>query len=76
MKDGKHYIGYTNDIQRRLEEHNSGKNKSTRHRRPFKIIYKEQFFNLSEARQREREIKKYKGGNEFKKLINKLAQSY
>jgi len=25
-KDGKLYIGYTNDLKRRLEEHNSGKN--------------------------------------------------
>ena len=34
LKDNKRYIGSTNEIQRRVEEHNSGKVKSTRNRIP------------------------------------------
>ncbi|MBK6912191.1 MAG: GIY-YIG nuclease family protein [Ignavibacteriales bacterium] len=35
LKDNKRYIGSTNEIQRRVEEHNSGKVKSTRNRSPL-----------------------------------------
>ena len=41
LKDGKRYTGITDDVERRLEEHNSGQVKSTKHRTPFKIIYYE-----------------------------------
>lgn len=68
-KDNRYYIGYTSDIKMRLIWHNEGKNVSTKHRRPLKLIYKEEFPTKKEAIQRERKIKSYKGGNEFKKII-------
>ena len=37
LKDKNHYIGSTNDIQRRLIEHNSGNVDSTKHRIPFTL---------------------------------------
>lgn len=58
LKDNKLYIGSTDNIERRLVEHNSGKNKSTKHRRPFVVVYKEEFTNIREARLRERQFKK------------------
>ncbi len=39
LKDDAHYIGYTNNLRKRIEEHNSGKNFSTKSRRPLKLIY-------------------------------------
>ena len=39
LKDGKHYIGFSNDLKRRLEEHNSGLVKSTINRKPMELIY-------------------------------------
>ena len=69
LKDNKYYIGSTNDIDRRLEEHNVGKVTSTRYRRPLKVIYKEECSSLSEARRRELVIKKMKGGIQFKALL-------
>ncbi len=69
FKDGKYYIGFTEDIEKRLIWHNSGKNTSTKYRTPFELIYKEIFENKKTAMKRERQIKSYKGGNEFKKLI-------
>ncbi len=50
-------------------DHNKGKNRSTKSRKPFKLIYKETFNNYKQARNREKEIKLYKGGFKFKKLI-------
>ena len=41
LKDGDLYTGSTNNLKRRFEEHNLGKEKSTRYRRPFELIYYE-----------------------------------
>ncbi len=70
LKDRKHYVGYTQDIERRLDEHNRGKSRSVKSRAPFQIIYQEVCSDKKEAIRRERQIKKYKGGEAFKKLIN------
>ena len=70
LKDKKYYIGSTGDLTRRLAEHNRGQNKSTKHRKPFKLIYQEEFEEISDAKNKEKIIKSYKGGNAFKKLIN------
>ena len=65
----RYYIGYTNDLRRRLYEHNSGKTKSLFKYIPLEIIYKEEYKTIEEARRRERQIKSYKHGEAFKKLI-------
>jgi predicted GIY-YIG superfamily endonuclease len=36
-RDGKLYVGSTNDLKRRLKEHHDGLCKSTTHRRPFEL---------------------------------------
>jgi putative endonuclease len=69
LKDKKYYIGSTGDLTRRLAEHNRGQNKSTKHRKPFKLIYQEEFGEIFDAKNKEKIIKSYKGGNAFKKLI-------
>ncbi len=71
QKSGRYYIGSTNDISRRLKEHNSGKTKSTKNKGPWEIIYTENFSNRLEARRREKMIKSYKGGNAFKSLVKR-----
>ncbi len=53
-----YYIGITSNLEERLKEHNSGKTKSIKHRKPFKIIYTESFSNKTEARKREIFLKK------------------
>ena len=70
LKDHKYYIGETHDVEARLLFHNSGKQRSTKHRTPFRIILFEQFDNRSLALARERQIKSWKGGSAFKQLIN------
>jgi putative endonuclease len=54
----------------RLKHHNSGANKSIKRNRPWLLLYKEQFTNNKSAWLREKQIKSYKGGNAFKKLIH------
>ena len=52
------YTGYTNDLDKRLKAHNSGKGvKYTRSRRPVRLIYSECFESKSEALKREYQIK-------------------
>lgn len=58
--DNSIYSGYTNDLEKRLEVHNSGKGaKYTRARLPVKLEYFEEFDDKKEALKREREFKKY-----------------
>ena len=52
-KDKRTYTGYTHDIQKRLQEHNSGSVDATKNRRLFKILYTEEIQSLSEAKKRE-----------------------
>lgn len=59
--DGTIYSGYTTDIKRREEEHNSGEKKAakyTRCRLPAKIVYYEEFTSRKEACRREWEYKR------------------
>jgi putative endonuclease len=51
------YIGSTEDLRKRLGEHNEGKTKSIKHRIPFKLIYYEAYENKTDARKRELELK-------------------
>ena len=69
QKDGKFYIGSTGNIERRILQHNRGSNVSTRHRRPFELVYSEAYNTEQEAVRREKQIKSYKGGSAFKRLL-------
>ena len=58
-KDGSLYTGWTNDIDKRLEAHNSGKGaKYTRGRGPVTLVHLETFETKEEAMSREAKIKK------------------
>ncbi|HVZ58457.1 MAG TPA: GIY-YIG nuclease family protein [Patescibacteria group bacterium] len=69
LVNGRHFTGSTNDIERRLSEHNSGKTKYTSQTRPFKLIYKETYSTRLEARQRELFLKTGKGRELLKVLM-------
>lgn len=47
--DGKWYTGYTENLRSRFEQHNAGKVKSTKNRKPFELIYFEGCINKSDA---------------------------
>jgi putative endonuclease len=67
--NGRYYIGHTEDLEMRLKRHNDGEVRSTKRYRPWKVICSEIYATRSDARRRELEIKKYKGGIKFKILI-------
>ena len=57
-RDDSLYSGITNDLEGRLSEHNRGTGaKYTFSRRPVTLVYSEKYFNVSEARKREVQIK-------------------
>ncbi|MBW6492253.1 MAG: GIY-YIG nuclease family protein [Lentimicrobium sp.] len=70
LKDQKFYIGETTDLNRRLFEHNQGWVKSTRYRVPFVLVHSEEVESREIALKREKQIKSFKGGQAFKKLLN------
>jgi len=57
--DDSYYTGVTNDVDRRVKEHNEGSNKKayTYTRRPFALLYQEYFTNINEAIDFEKQIK-------------------
>ncbi|MGD9899463.1 MAG: GIY-YIG nuclease family protein [Calditrichaceae bacterium] len=60
-KDKKRYIGCSGNLERRLSEHQAGLVKSTRNRRPLKLVYKETFPDKQAAMNREKFFKSGKG---------------
>ncbi len=59
-RTSRYYVGSTDDLVRRLQEHNAGKTPSTRNKGPWRILYSETFQTHSEARSREAKIKSWK----------------
>jgi len=55
------YVGLTNDVERRIMEHNKGYNKTTKPYRPFVLFYVEEFATRPLARIREKELKTSSG---------------
>lgn len=72
-KNNKYYIGYTSNIEDRLNFHNSGKVASTRPYLPWELFYCEDFKNERDAINRERQIKSWKSRKAIERLkINKI----
>lgn len=57
LRDKKLYIGHTNDLIRRIREHNRGLVSATQRRRPFKLLYYEASNILKDAVKREKSLK-------------------
>ena len=69
LKDNEWYTGYTGDLQKRILEHNQGKNFSTQHRAPFQLIYYEACVHEKDARARERYLKSGMGKRYLKNRL-------
>jgi len=72
-KDDKMYIGVTSDLKKRLQEHNNGKNTSTKYRIPFTLIYYEAYLSFKDAIKREKKLKQFK--NSYKELKKRIFYS-
>lgn len=71
LKSQKYYTGVTSNLEQRIHKHNHHSTKSTKNYNDWKLVYKEDFEDKKSAWKREKQIKKYKGGEAFKKLVNR-----
>ena len=69
LKTQKLYKGYTRNIKLRLREHNSGKTRSIKSDRPWRVVYQECHDNLRDAIDRERYLKTSAGRRWIKKNL-------
>ena len=69
--DKSFYIGYTGNVDNRLYEHNFGKTGYTSLKRPWKLIYKEEYFTRGEAVKSGKYLKRLKNKRYLESLILK-----
>jgi putative endonuclease len=60
-RDDHLYVGFTSDLRKRFDEHNRGKVRSTKSRRPLSLVYYEEHENKTSARKREIFLKSGQG---------------
>jgi putative endonuclease len=70
---GRFYVGSTDDLERRLSEAQRGHTRSTRGRGPWKVVHKEEFTTILEARRRELEIKRWKSSKLIQALVREAV---
>lgn len=56
-RDSKFYIGYSNNLQKRVKEHNAKLVRSTKSRTPFRVVYYEAYAAKGDATKREHNLK-------------------
>ena len=68
-KNGRYYLGSTQDLENRLREHNNGEVAATKYLRPLRLIFSQQFESVSMARRVEYKLKRYKSRRILEKVI-------
>ena len=71
-KDGRFYTGSTSDLRKRLNEHNTGKVRSTKSRGPFVLIYYEACLDKQDALAREKYLKSGMGKRYLKDRLRRF----
>jgi len=69
VKDNSYYIGSTENLVARIIKHNKGYSRYAKTKIPWKLVYKEEYNTLSEARKREYYLKSLKSKIAIEKLI-------
>ncbi len=69
QKLNRYYTGSTEDVERRLQQHNWSRTPSTKAGIPWELVYKEKYETKSEAVKREYEIKRRKSRKYIEFLI-------
>lgn len=67
--DGRMYVGSTNDLQRRLQEHSAGRTRATSRRLPVRLIYFEGHLSKLDAVRRERYFKTTPGKRTLRQVL-------
>ena len=74
--DNRLYVGFTENLERRIKEHNDGKTKSTKGFRPWILVYSEVLYSREEARKREKYLKSGCGKEFLKLILQKKIRPY
>lgn len=70
------YIGKTTDLKRRVKEHNTGQNTSTKSYRPWELIFYEAYVNQSDASRREKYLKTTQGHQAIQRMLKDYLSEY
>lgn len=70
--DSSFYVGYTENLEQRLKQHNSGESKYTSRKVPWKLVYFENFETKSEALKRECFLKKQRNKDFYQRLVKNM----
>ena len=73
LVDFSYYIGYTKNLDIRILQHNSGKSLYTKRKMPWKLVYREEYENRSEAIKREKFLKAQRNKNFYQRLIKEFT---
>ncbi len=76
QKDNKFYTGYTNNLEKRIKEHNKGLVSSTKYRLPLELIYFEGCRNQQDATKREKYLKTTYGKRYLKNRLKNFLTNY
>lgn len=74
MSNGQIYTGFTNDLKKRLEKHQSGKVFTTSKYLPVSLVYYECYLSRTDALEREKMLKRY--GSTWSHLKRRIADSF
>ena len=69
LKNGSLYVGYTTDLKKRFQEHNRGKNFSTKTLCPWELIHYEAYLDINDAMRREKYLKTNQGARLLKRML-------
>jgi len=69
--DDSYYVGYSQDPEKRLLDHNLGKSRYTSKKTPWCLVYTEKYHTKTEALQREKFLKRQRNKQFYQKLIKK-----
>jgi putative endonuclease len=64
-REARFYIGLSDNVANRIEQHNAGESGWTKSKGPWKLVWKSELMDLSSARKLELLLKRQKGGNGF-----------
>ena len=73
LKDNNFYIGQTNNVESRFQRHQKGIVKSTKNRRPFKLLFYEKFQTRAEAMKHEKFLKSGAGHKYIKQKLEDMT---
>lgn len=72
-RDNSVYVGYTDNLKRRFQEHNKGLNVATKNATPFALVYYEAYQSKSDAKYREKNLKRH--AQAYGQLKRRIANS-